>query len=373
MACAKIPSMKRFFLKAIQRIENAPLTLGSFVAAFLALIIVRLTIENTFHFFGERSLFFFFFEFTHTFLFFLCSFLIILPIVRWARGGDLKRSANVLLLGFLIIWTPPIIDTLIFRGGAFWSFYEFDGLLGLFWRFFTLFGDTPNIGITYGVRIEVVLVTLAIGCYAYLKSKLLGKALLAALLTYIALFVLGTFPSWVTLLVLAFQKSLLAIGSTDVAALFLSPEQVLGRNLTDFRSVLNFKMSLVYALLAVFLSVLTLWRARPRYLLALARNTRLPQLVYHGGLLFLGIVLTISFSESQIKFEFFQLLGIAILILATGAAWLASVIVNDCYDTRIDAITNRDRPLIVQAIPEGEYKTFGWIFFFHLSHLGGHR
>lgn len=355
--------MKRFFLKVIQHIENAPLTLGLFVAAFLGLIIVRLTIENAFHFFGEQSLFFFFFEFTHTFLFFLCSFLIILPVVRFAGAESLTKAANVLLFGFLIIWTPPIIDTLIFRGSAFWSFYEFDGLLGLLQRFFTLFGDTPDIGITYGVRVEVVLVTLALGCYAYLKSKRLGRALLVSLLTYTALFVLGTFPSWVTLPVLAFEKPLLAIGSSDVAALFLSPQQVLGRDLSDFRSVLNFKMSLVYALLAVFLGAFTLWKARPRYLIALAKNARLPQLVYHGGLLFLGILLALFFSEGHVTFELFPLLGLAILLIATWFAWLTSVIVNDCYDTRIDAITNPDRPLIVQAIPEEEYQTFGWIFF----------
>lgn len=355
--------MKRFCLKLIERIENAPLTLGSFLASFLALILARLSIEGALAWFKEDSFHFFFFEFSHTFLFFLCSFIIILPIVRYAGGGSLKQAANMLFFGFLITLTPPIIDRLIFGPGGYWSFYEFDGLIGLFGRFFTLFGDTPDIGITYGVRIEVVLVTIALGLYAYLKSGKVTKALWSALFVYSALFVLGTFPAWVTLLVLSFEKGLLAITSTDVAGLFLAPEQVLGRNLTDFRSVLNYKMSLVFVIVLSVLSTWLLHSAYPQHLRALAKNARIPQLIYHAGLLFLGVLLAAYFSDGHLEFEFFHILGLLLLLLATWCAWLASVVVNDLYDTKIDALTNTDRPLIEETIPRETYRLYGILFF----------
>ena len=353
--------MKHFFLTLIKRIEDAPLTLGSFLITFVGLIIVRLTVENALGLFPEHTFFFLLFEFTHTFLFFLCSLLLLLPLVRFAGRLSLREATNILLFGFLIIWTPPIIDTFVFQGGHFWSFYEFDGLRGLVVRFFTLFGDTPDIGITYGVRVEVVLVTFALGLYTYLKSKRFMRALLVAFLTYTILFVLGTFPSWITLGVLSLQKSLLSISSSDVAALFLSPEQVLGRDLTDFRSVLNFKMSLVYGLLALILSCYTLYQTRKDHFLALARNARLPQLIYHAGLLLLGILLGAYFAEGQVSFEFFHIIGILSLILATWCAWLASVVVNDIYDGAIDRLTNPDRPLVVGTIPLPEYRLYGLI------------
>lgn len=355
--------MKHFFLKLIGRIENAPLTLGSFLVSFLALILARLSIEGALAWFKEDSFHFFFFEFSHTFLFFLCSFLIILPIVRYAGGGNLKQAANMLLFGFLITLTPPIIDRLIFGPGGYWSFYEFDGLIGLFGRFFTLFGDTPDIGITYGVRIEVVIVTIALGLYAYLKSGKITKALFSSLFVYSALFVLGTFPAWVTLFVLTFEKGLLAITGTDVAALFLSPEQVLGRNLVDFRSVLNYKMSLVFVVILSALSTWLLHITHPQHLRALLRNARVPQLIYHAGLLFLGVLFAVYFSDGHIEFEFFHLLGLLLLLLATWCAWLASVVVNDLYDTKIDALTNKDRPLIEETIPTETYRLYGVIFF----------
>jgi len=213
------------------------------------------------------------------------------------------------------------------------------------------------------VRVEVVLVTLALGLYTYLKSKRIGRALLVALLTYTALFILGTFPSWITLVVLAFEKNLLAIGSSDVAAIFLSPEQVLGRNLTDFRSVLNFKMSIVYALLASALSALLLYRQFPPYFLALRKNARVPQLLYHAGLLFLGLLLASIFAEGVIEWELFHVLGVLILLLAVLCAWLASVVANDIYDTAIDTITNPKRPLIEGTISPPLYMTFGALFF----------
>jgi 4-hydroxybenzoate polyprenyltransferase len=363
--------MKKIIRRSIAAIENAPLTLTSFVTAFFALIGMRLLVENTLGLFKEHTFFYFFFEFTHTFLFFLCSFLLLLPLVRFAGNIDFRKAANVLFFGFLIILTPPIIDTIIFQGLHFWSFYEFDGFLGLLKRYVTLFGDTPDIGITYGVRIEVVIVTIALGLYTYIKSQRVTKALLVSLATYTILFILGTFPAWLTLGILMFQKSFLAINQNDVAGLFLTPENIFARSLTDFRSVLNAKMSVVYGLLAVVLTGITLWRAYPRYFIALWKNARLPQLVYHGGLLVIGMALAFIFTEAPFHLDFFHSIGAIVLLAAVQSAWLASVIANDLYDVRIDAHTNKNRPLIESTIPLETYKMFGILFFITSIVLAG--
>src|SRR6185369_14717126 len=363
--------MRRFLSRLIEGIENTPLTLATFAASFLTLIVLRLTIENTIAFFEGRTLFFLFFEFTHTLLFFLCSYLILLPLVRFAGETDFKKAANVLLFGFCIILTPPLIDALIFKGAHFWSFYAFDGLLGLFHRFFTFFGDSPELGITYGVRVEIAVVTLALGSYTYAKSKKIGKSLLVSLVTYAMLFILGTFPSWLALGMLFLKKSLLAISGNDVAAIFLSPETILARTLNDFRSVLNFKMSIVYGALATLLSAVLMFREFPGYFWALLKNARMPQLIYHGGLLFLGLMLAAYFGEVSFFFDFFHVVGTLLLLAAVESAWLASVIVNDLYDTRIDTLTNPARPLIEKTISPDLYKTFAALFFLASLLLAG--
>jgi len=355
------------FNRFIAAIENTSLTLPAFIASFTALIIARLTVENALGLFKTHPFSFLFFEFSHTFLFFLCAFLLILPLVRFAGATTIGKAANILLCGFLIILTPPIIDTIIFHGTNFWSFYEFDGFRGLIIRFFTLFGDTPEIGITYGVRVETVLVTLLMGLYAYAKSDW-KKALLSALGTYSILFILGTFPSWITLAVLSFQKGFFAINATDVAALFLSPERIFSHDITDFRSVLNVKMSIVYAILSMALIGATLWKNTPKYFIALWKNARFPQLVWHGGLLAIGMALAFFFSDTFIRLDLFHFAGAFVILAAVESAWLASVIMNDLYDIRIDQKTNPDRPLIRQAIPPETYRAFG-IFFFAASLL----
>lgn len=363
--------MRHAIDRLIRTLEDAPLSLAGFATTFFALIFVRLAVENTLGRFDERPFSYYFFEFSHTFLFFLCAFLILLPLVRFAGNVALRQAGNVLLFGFLVILLPPVIDTLIFHGSQYWSFYQFDSLAGLLRRFLTFFGDSPNIGITYGVRVEVAIVTLGLGLYAFFKSRRLLKTLGVALLAYAMLFILGTFPSWITFALLAFQKGLLAINGNDVAALFLTPESVFARNASDFRSVLNLKMSLVYGVLAVFLTGFTLFREYPRYFFALFKNTRFPQAVYHAGLLGLGFGFARLFAEADLPFDFFPLAAILVLLSAVESAWIASVIANDCADQRIDVLTNPDRPLIRETIPLPLYQTIGVLFFIASLLLAG--
>jgi len=170
---------------------------------------------------------------------------------------------------------------------------------------------------------------------------------------------------------LTFQKSLLAINGNDVAALFLSPETILSRELTDFRSVLNFKMSIIYGAFAVLLSGALLLREFPKYFFALLRNVRLPQMIYHGGLLFLGMLLAAYFTEASFRFDPFHVVGALVLLAAVECAWLASVLINDLNDTNIDKLTNTDRPLVQNTIPEELYRTYAVLFFLSSLLLSG--
>ncbi|OGI21895.1 MAG: hypothetical protein A2808_01945 [Candidatus Moranbacteria bacterium RIFCSPHIGHO2_01_FULL_55_24] len=355
--------MRAVFLRAIHSLENMPISLGSFLAAFFCLIIFRLVIEGAVELFAARPFSYIFFQFIHTLLFFLCSYLLFLPVIERFGKASLSQAANILLFGFLIILTPPLIDTYIFGGAAFWSFYEFDGLKGLFVRYFTLFGDTPEIGITYGVRIEVVIVTLGTALYAFLKSGKVLFGLLAGLTLYSLLFVLGTMPSWLTLAILAFQKNLFAISHTDVAGLFLSPETILSKQIDNLRTVLHIKMSLFYAWFAIILGAALLWRKQRAHFLALFWNARFPQVIYHSGLVFLGAALAWLLERPMLLWNIFDILALLLLAAAAVFAWLASVVANDLYDMRIDAKTNADRPLIVGSIDPVLFRTYGIIFF----------
>jgi geranylgeranylglycerol-phosphate geranylgeranyltransferase len=179
------------------------------------------------------------------------------------------------------------------------------------------------------------------------------------------LYLLGTLPSWLTFLLLLPGGLGHALGFTslDVAGFFLSPESILGHALRDPRSVLNIKMSLVYGTLLPLLLGTLLFRTKRGHFLALLRNSRLPQVVYHAGLVFLGILLAWVYAPPSPALSIFDALAALLLAFSAVLAWLSSVAVNDLYDVQIDRLTNPRRPLPTGAMPTADYLTYGALFF----------
>jgi 4-hydroxybenzoate polyprenyltransferase len=180
---------------------------------------------------------------------------------------------------------------------------------------------------------------------------------------YSVFFVLGTFPSWITLVLSFFSPGLLSVTDATVAKVFLTPETILARELLDIRSVLNIKMSLWYALLLLATGSLFLFHQRKNHFIALYHNARLPQVFYHGGLISVGALLAIHFENISLPVSHFSYLAFLLLICSAVFAWLASVITNDFFDTQIDQETNPSRPLIKSTIDSTSYREYGIIFF----------
>jgi len=355
----------KILFKILSFVEESPLSFPLWITTFLTLIFTRLFIENWLGNFEYRDPQFLFNEFTHTFLFFLLSYLLFLPLLHYFSRTSIKASANILLWGFLIILTPPLIDNIISGGGGFWSFYEFDGLQGLLVRFFTFFGENPEIGITYGVRIEVALSILLFFSYILLKTKDLLRSFFAAFLSYVLFFVLGTFPSWITIFFLGWTQGFFSIRDTDIAGLFLSPLSTQSYTPMAIMNALNAKMSLMYILILVLYIFLLSFFYYKKTTLALLRNARPVQIIYHGGLVCLGGALALLFSPQSVSYPtLFNISSFFILLIASLFAWFSSVIVNDLFDQKTDALTNTDRPLITKALTLQNYQIFGIVFFF---------
>ena len=94
-------------------IEGSETSLGLWMIAFFSLITLRLLVESWLFGFGSLSAGFFFSEWTHNVLFFLLSFVLFLPMFRYFARVSLRVASNMLLFGFLIILSPPIIDRIV--------------------------------------------------------------------------------------------------------------------------------------------------------------------------------------------------------------------------------------------------------------------
>ncbi len=347
----------------LEAIEGAPFSLGAFSLSFLALILVRILVEAGVRGFAAEGFDFWFFEFSHTFLFFLFAFLCFLPVARLAGASDWSRAAHLLLFGFLVVWTPPVLDKLIFGDRLVWSFYELGGVTDLVRDLFSFFGDTPDMGITEGVRIEIVLMTVGLTLYTFFRTRKLSKTVGVAAITYILFFILGTFPSYPAILALAPSQGLLGVSEPGVAGYVLTPKRFLSGEMADPRMSLSIRMSIVYALLSTLGIAVFLWKATKDTFTALLGNARFPQAIWHGGLVLLGMVLAVIFAGAGFRPDLFEWLGILLLIVAVESAWLASVVVNDLADIRIDKRTNAHRPLPAGIVSETLYRTIGALFF----------
>lgn len=355
--------MKKIFElaeKIINSIEETRISFWVLLSSFTSLMVIRVLIENLLA--GENShkgplAFYEFFDS------FAVAYLLSLWIIHKMLAVDFKKAANVLALGYSIIIIPPIVDWVMSHGKGFLSFYTFDGLTGLIRRFFTFFGDRPDIGITYGVRAEIFIAVLLVFIYAYIKSKNIIKPLLVSFLVYLVLFSLGTLPSWITIAAEGIYKGFLGVTGIDAVQMFFSPFNLFSREISKINDALITKTNMIYILFLTAILLFGFWKYQKEKLHSFLRNMRIPQVLYHVGLLAVGLEAGIMLSQASVSFNFFNALGFFVLSEAVIFAWLASVVVNDIFDEKIDSIANPNRPFIRKDFSLSEYKGLGLIFF----------
>jgi 4-hydroxybenzoate polyprenyltransferase len=330
------------------------------ILTFLALILARLGIENWISHFETHNPVFYFYEFLHTFLFFYLLFIICIALSVKIAKISLKSSITLFLFGFIFILFPPIIDwfisTIYFNGANFMSYYLFDSLNGLLHSFFTFFGDKPMDGITYGTRIMILISIMFLSLLTFLKTKQFFRTIFMAIFSYTIFFLLSAIPTFITIII---SNNHLSITRTTVASIIASPTSILGNQITSPISSINIKMSLLYLLLSILVTLFIIFRLKKHLFISLLINIRPIQTIYHIGLLFIGIGIAIIFTKTTILPSFFTFTAFILLCLATIMAWYSTVIFNDCIDQDIDKISNTQRPLIQKILTQSQYTQIG--------------
>lgn len=343
-------------LETIEK-RNSNLTLWS--AGFLSIISLRLFIELLLYKRFNADIYWVFYEISHTILFFFFSFLVFSLIVKKTLKTTLKETSNIILFGYFIILTPPIIDFILSKGKGFWSFYEFSSLWEMPLDFITIFGKTPEVGITQGVRIEIFLMLTAIFIYGYLRSEKLTTSLRLTLFSYLAFFVLGTLPSWIAILFQGIIDGWTNISESHIAQMFLTVPKIFSQPIGDITSSLNIKMSMLLSLIVIPTSLTLLYSDYSKKIKIFLKNIRVAQIVLHIGIFLFGAGLSIIFTPVDWDFNFFSIIATLVIAQSVVLSWITSVTVNDICDQKIDKISNSNRPLITEEMSPSEYKTIG--------------
>jgi len=358
--------MKKLFNKIetlIEKIENYPITFFIWLISFSGIILIRILFESWIDGIINRSASYIFYNIANTFIFFLFAYIIFLGFLNKFLKISIKKVANIMLWGYLIIMFPPVIDHIIFGDSRYLNFYGIYGLSEMFQRFFLFFGDNPDFGVTYGTRIEIAITVILLFIYAYIKTHRWIKSLLVAFFSYVILFFLATFPSWVTILLKGFSKGFLEVGELDIVQLFMTPTRIFSKEVGDVINALSVKLSLIYSLIVVAILLIGFFLNYREKLLIFLKNTRPVQIIYHLGLLGIGAGLGIKFTTVTWNIDLFNIISFLNVAIAIIFSWVASVVINDIIDKKIDSISNKQRPLILEKFSKNEYKIIGIVLF----------
>ena len=165
------------------------------------------------------------------------------------------------------------------------------------------------------------------------------------------------------------KKSFFEIKSFEIFEFFGSPNKILGVDFQNFKYSVAYRLDFIYFILLIALLGLLFWRIDRQKFIAVWKNARFPQLVYHSGLFFIGIAIGALNYPHNLRLDLFSISAVFVLLICVWLAWLASVVVNDLNDFAIDSVSNPERPLQKRIFMREEYTNLAW-FFSLLSIIG---
>ena len=349
----------------LEKIDNWSLFLG-----FSAIILLRV-LEEKFLAYSPASGGEILVEYLHNFLFFANTFILIWLLIGFFLKENPLKLSGLIKWGFFLILLPPLIDIAKTGGQIFWSFYLLNSPSGLGGQFVTIFGNLPTGIVYFGSKIVFLSVVFLVAVVVGAKTKSIIKTGLSAFLTYAILFFMGSFPSWITFGWSFLQgKNIGEISGVQVAQFFGAPRSILGLGEGSLKYSFAFHLDMIFSVFLISLLVTLFWVSSREKCVAMLKNARFPQIIYHSGLFLLGLGLGFTSYPQVMQINLFTVLAVVNVWLGVILAWLASVIVNDIYDFKIDEISNNERPLQRHIFSFEEYANLGKVLF-SLSLLSG--
>jgi len=299
---------------AISRIETLavhPFILGMYLAF---IVFLREVLEQLFF---ER--YYSFDQFTHHFFFYIMVFLAGSLLLSLIGKLPILQTTRISSAGFFLIVMPPLIDRFISLRLEPYSYLLPHEFLK---NFFTFFLFTPKAGL--GIKVEILTILGLSSLYISLKTRSVGRVLLAGLSLYV----------------------LIALSVTP--RLLIPIPQITGASIWGARHLIH---AFVYLIISLVLGLIYLGRIEkelPKAIfqeLATLRTLHFVVMVWAGAYVHLGLNLV------QFPYSLALLFASVLMVLL----WLSALLLNNASDLEIDRITNRRRPLVKGQIRPSLY------------------
>lgn len=303
--------------KLISKLEQTPVQPHQWLAGISTFILIRMLLEMIS---SPPPLGILTFDrYFHHYLFFLA---IILGLTLCIAAFLPKKTILVVKLSFFasaIICLPPMIDFIVTLGKGYPIDYLFAPPQNLLNDYLTFFGPFGNGGISLGVRIEVLLVLMAIFYYVSLSSKGVLKPLLAAWLSYTAVFIYLAIPSLFVSL-LTFPHYDYPFTMRQLFIMFVTLPSFISLNIADVSPSFKFHAAghafflLVYYLTITLTALLLIFLHDPKKMRSLLKE-KFPHTLRYWLMLIAGATCSTFFSSAETQLNLINALYIVDFIL----------------------------------------------------------
>lgn len=324
------------FKKLIEKIENSPAPFHYFVLSFFFATFLRSFLEcfSDTDAWGTVKLILIL-DYTLSYVVFATAIILLLHL---ATKTEVIKVAKVVLSGFIVLVSVPLIDMLLSGGKGYDIAYLLPEVHGnLLLRFITFFGEfySSGLGATPGIRIEITFVLLGAFIYFFLKKIKFLKNIFCVFLLYSIIFSVFATPYTNKLLLTILNLEMV---HPQILTVYFFPVVLFG--------------------LGLFLFYFT----NKNYFKIILKDLRPFRLVYYEIMFFLGILIALkNFTFTLTPNNLFAFVFIFLSIIF---AWVYSVMTNNLQDIEIDEISNKNRPLVKGEISSIAYKKIAGLSFF---------
>lgn len=258
--------------------------------------------------------------------YFLLLFLFLVSLISLVTQATFTRVANIGIRAAPFIIMPPIVDYFLFKQTDGYTYGSIDNyienILTLSWAS----GDT-----NVGIPLLITLAVCGIGVYVWRATKSISLLLATTAATSVIIMTIST------------------------------PDLFFGKDGGSFMYDYFIPLFYFFPFIAT-ISILCCFYSKKKFI-AILKNLRPERAVIFLGAVMLGFFTTHSILNLSTLLEMPPFVVFSTLF-AVAFAWWFAVVVNDIFDWRIDAISNKTRPIPLGILNKKEYSYIAVLFAF---------
>lgn len=358
------------FQKLLNWLDGQPITLVGWITGFIPIVLLRCMLEvfsspSNYGYLESDAV-----TLAHYGLLFLAIALAIAHIC-FRCVGDAGRLQKILLLGLPIIWLGPSLDLLI-SGGAKLS-YLVHAPFAMIVDFFIFL--TPWSVISTGLKIEMLIILLAVGTFVRLRQEKMWPVVKAVVGVYICLYLFAVTPSLLYVpghvgsaaeffdnssqhVIVFLQK---AIAASNIGHNSLHPTLNFMAPMRAFEMGFDYLASQIFYIVVCSLAAGWFRMTAPEKFIPIIKNSRPERVLFYLLFLMLGALFAVQRGLAA-PLIWVDAFGAVTLLLAWYCSWMYAVQVNDIEDLAIDAISNPNRPLVKNLLSVEDMRQVSYLW-----------